>query len=113
MCFSLGVTGYRAATCQSGSENLPLTTPSSPDVMLRAAPLCSGDGTSYTLSQGVIWKDEKSNYFLELFFLLNIVDLQCCVSGVHQSIYICMYVCVCVCVCVCIIHTHTHTYIYI
>ena len=113
MCFSLGVTGYRAATCQSGSENLPLTTPSSPDVMLRAAPLCSGDGTSYTLSQGVIWKDEKSNYFLELFFLLNIVDLQCCVSGVHQSIYICMYVCVCVCVCVYVLYTHTHTNIYI
>ena len=60
MCFSLGVTGYRAAPCQSGSENLPLATLSPPDVTLRAAPLCNGDGTSYTLSQGVTWKDEKS-----------------------------------------------------
>lgn len=69
MCFSLGVTGYRAAPCQSGSENLPFTTPSLLDVTLRAAPLCSGDGTSYTLSQGVIWKDEKGNYLLEFFLI--------------------------------------------
>ena len=69
MCFSLGVTGYRAAPCQSGSENLPLTTFSPLDVTLRAAPLCSGDGTSYILSKGITWKDEKSNYFLEFFLI--------------------------------------------